>query len=166
MTNISDSSATTNVEVKTKVISLLLVAPLCSILLVAVLYLMLNPMIPDHVAIHMGSDGAGFGSTSIMIAITCAVAAAVFASGGFTAKGYMKYDHWFQKEKLISVSIVAVGYGIVGVALATIFSTIGVEATEISGDSVAMGMLGFLFMFVASISVYILLLPRGQMETL
>lgn len=166
MSKISDLPEPVREVVKTRAVALLLVAPACSIALVVVLYLMLYPRIPQRVAIHVGPDGVGYGSTPLMVAITCAIAAVAFAIGGATARGFLKADHWYQTEKSIAIVIESLGYGVIGVALATIFSTVGVDPNEVSGNSVAMGLLGFLVMFIVSACVYVAALPRGKMETL
>lgn len=142
-----------------------IIAPVASLVLVAVLYFILSPQIPGHIAMHVGPDGVGYGSTQLTIFIMWAVAAVVLAIGGATAREFMKHDHWYQKEKVIAVSIVAVGYGVIGVALATVLSTVGVSPDDVSGDSVGAGLLGFLGFFIAAIWVYIMVLPRGKMES-
>lgn len=143
-----------------------IIAPVASLMLVAVLYLVLSPQIPNQIAIHVGPDGVGYGSTAPIMLITWAVAAVVLAIGGSTAREFVKNKHWYQKEKVIAVSIVAVGYGVIGVALATMLSMVGVSPEDVSGDSVGAGLLGFLVFFIAAIWVYIVVLPRGKMESL
>ncbi len=145
---------------------MLLVAPICSIVLVAVLHLLLSPHIPSRIAIHVGPDGVGYGSSLLMIAVPCVIAAVVFAIGGATTREFFKDDHWFQTQKTIAVGIMALGYGVIGVALGTIFSTVGVDQDAVSGNSVGMGLLGFLLLVTVAASVYAKAFPRAKMETL
>lgn len=95
-----------------------------------------------------------------------AVAAAALAIGGATAREFLTSDHWYQKETGIAVSILAVGYGVIGRALATILSSVGLSPDDVSGASVGAGLLGFLGFFIAAILAYIEALPRGKMESL
>lgn len=44
-------------------------APTCSLVLTAVLYLFLRPLMPSHIAIHAGPDGVGYGSPLAKIAV-------------------------------------------------------------------------------------------------
>lgn len=153
-------------QTKTRTVSLLIVAPSCSILLVAVLYLLLRPLIPSRIAIHVGPDGVGYGSSLLMIAVACALAAAAFTIGAATAREFFRDDHWFQTQKSIAVGILALGYGVIGVALSTIVTTVGVGPDEIPGNTVAMGLLGFLFSFTVAACVYAAVFPRAKLETL
>ena len=166
MTNISGLPDPTRAEVKPKVVPLLIVAPACSILLVAVLFLVFGPLIPGQIAIHVGPEGVGYGSSLLMIAVPCVIAAVVFAIGGATAREFFKDDHWFQTQKSVAVGIMALGYGAIGVALGTIFSTIGVSPDELSGNSVGVGLLGFLLMFTVAACVYVAVFPRAKMEAM
>ncbi|MDD0856969.1 hypothetical protein NHF46_02435 [Arthrobacter alpinus] len=52
------------------------------------------------------------------------------------------------------------GYGILGVALGTIVGLVGLDQDEVSGNSVAMGMLGFLLLFTVAVCAYAALLPE------
>lgn len=166
MTNISRPADTTQAEIKPRVIPLLIVAPACSILLVAILFLVLRPLIPGQIASHVGPDGVGYGSSLIMITVPCVIAAVVFAIGGATAREFFKDDHWFQTQKSIVVGIMALGYGVIGVALGTIFSVIGVNQDEASGNSVGMGLLGFLLLFTLAACIYVAIFPVARMEVL
>ena len=152
-------------EGKTRAIPLLIVYPACSIVLVAVLYLCFSPLIPSHTAIHVGPDGVGYGSTLLMIFVACVIAEAVFAIGGAIATEFFKDGHSFQSQKSIAVGIMALGYGVIGFALATILSTVGVKPDEVSGDSVAMGLLGFLLLFTAAACNYVAVFPKDKLET-
>lgn len=105
----SDVPIPMRAEVKIKTVPLLVIAPACSIALVAVLYLLLKPLVPSQIAIHAGSDGVGYGSTVLMIAVACGIAAVAFGIGGATAREFLKDDHWFQTEKSIAVLIVSLG---------------------------------------------------------
>lgn len=145
---------------------MLLVAPIGSILLVVILFLVLGPLIPGQIAIHVGSDGVGYGSSLLMITVPCVIAAAVFAIGGATTREFFKDDHWFQTQKTISVGIMALGYGVIGVALGTLFGTVGVDQDAVSGNSVGMGLLGFLLLFTVAACVYGAVFPRAKMEPL
>lgn len=166
MTNISELPDSTQTEAKPRAIPLLLVAPICSILLVAVLYLLLSPLIPDRIAIHAGPDGVGYGSSLLMIAAPCGIAAMVFAIGRSTTREFFKNDHWFQTQKTIAVGIMALGYGVIGVALGTILGTAGVDQDAVSGNSVGMGLLGFLLLFTVAACVYAAVFPRAKIERL
>lgn len=64
------------------------------------------------------------------------------------------------------ICFLSLGYGIVGVALATSVSAVGLDQDEASGNSVAMGLLGFLLLFTAAACIYTLLLPRAGQEPL
>lgn len=97
---------------------------------------------------------------------SCGHAAAALATGVATAREFLKSDHWYHKERGIAVSILAVGYGVIGRALATILSSAGLSPDDVSDASVGAGLLGFLGFFVAAILAYIKVLPCGKMESL
>lgn len=149
-----------------RTISLLIIAPICSVGLVVVLYLILGPWLPSRVAVHVGPDGVAYGSLLLMLAGACTVAAAAFVIGGVTARGFIKDAHWYQTEKSIAVSIEAFGYGVVGFAVVTLLAVVGGVPEGVMGDSVGLGLLGFLGLLIASICVYVPALPRAEMETM
>ncbi len=78
----------------------------------------------------------------------------------------MKAGHWYQKEKSIAVAILSLGYGVVGIALATLVSIAGTRADPLSGDSMGNSMLAFLFFFIGAAWIQTVALPRGKMEEL
>ncbi|WP_157875343.1 hypothetical protein [Arthrobacter sp. PAMC 25486] len=149
---------------KTRAVPLLVVAPACTLLAGVVLYVILSPLMPSHIARHVGPDGVGYSPSWLVVSIMLAAAIIPFAIGGATGRGFFRDDHWYQIQKAVVVCFVSLGYGIVGVALGTIFSTVGLEPNEVSDSSVAMGMLGFLLLFVAAVCVYTALLPRAKPE--
>ncbi len=54
----------------------------------------------------------------------------------------------------------------IGFAVASILAIVGVAPHEVSSDSVGLGLLGFVFFFIAAACLYIAFLPRAQPETL
>lgn len=166
MTSNSGTPGRTPTTTRLRTLPWLVGAPVCSVLLVLGLLLLLDPLIPSHIAVHVGPDGVGHGSPRLMVAVACGIAAVIFAIGGATAKEFTNDDHWFQTQKSIVVAIMALGYGVIGTALATIVSTIGADPDEVSVHSVGMGLLGFLFLFIVAACVYVAVLPRAKMETL
>lgn len=151
-------------HIKARAVPLLLIAPTVALLLVMVLYVLLSPLVPERIAIHVGPDGVGYGSPLPIIAGACAIAVVVFAIGAATTKEFFKNDHWFQTQKFIAVSIMALGYGVIGVALATILSNLNVDPETVSGNSIGMGLLGFLLLFTAAACTYVALFPRAGIE--
>lgn len=139
-------------------------APASSIALAGLLYVLFSKRIPNGIAIHMGPDGVGYGSTQLMAAILFGTAAGVFAIAGAAGRGFLKTNHWFQTEKVISICLFSLGYGVVGLALATLWSVVDIGPNGLSGDSVGPGLLGFLFAFIASAIWYAVALPQGKME--
>ncbi|MBB2996522.1 hypothetical protein [Paeniglutamicibacter cryotolerans] len=153
-------------ETNTRALPLLMIAPACSILLVAVIYLWLSPLIPSRIAIHVDPDGVGYGSSLLMIAGACVIAAAAFVIGAATTREFSKAGHWFQIQKSIAVGIMALGYGAIGVALATIITTVGVDPEPVPGNSVGIGLFGFLLLFTTAACVYAAVFPRAKFESL
>lgn len=151
---------------KTRAVPLLTVAPTCSLIFAVVLYAILSPRIASHIARHVGPDGVGYSSTALIMSIIFAAAALVFIIGGLLARGFFRDGHWLSIQKTVVTCALALGYGILGIALATTLSSVGVNAEDASGNSVAMGMLGFLLMFTAAVTTYTMLLPRAQPEPL
>ncbi|PYI39005.1 hypothetical protein CVS30_06740 [Arthrobacter psychrolactophilus] len=166
MTGISGVSGAKQTAVTSRVVPLLLVAPIVSIILLGILFLIVRPLMPENIPIHVGPDGVGSGSGGLLIAIACGIAAVVFAIGGATTKEFFKDDHWFQTEKSIAVGIMSLGYGLIGFAVATILSTVGDTTGSDSSISVGMGMLGFLLTFIAAVCIYIVAFPRAKMTPL
>lgn len=151
---------------KNRAVPLLIVSPACSLLLAVVLFLILKPLIPSQLARHMGPDGVGYSSTALTLTIMFAAATLIFSIGGTLARGFFRDSHWFPTQKAVVVCFVSLGYGVIGVALGTMFSTVGLEPAEVSGDSVGMGLLGFLLLFTAAACTYSALLPRAGQEPL
>lgn len=151
---------------KTRAVPLLIVTPSGALIFTVALYAILSPQIPSHIARHVGPDGVGYSPTVVVMSIIFAASAVVFTIGGFLARGFFRDGHWFSIQKAVAAGTVALGYGILGIALATTLSSAGVKADDVSGNSVAMGMLGFLLMFTAAVTTYAALLPRAQPEPL
>lgn len=145
---------------------LLIVSPACSLILAVALFPTLRPLIPSHIARHVGPDGVGYSSTALIMAVIFAAAILPFLIGGALALGFFRDSHWFPTQKAVVVCFVSLGYGVIGVALATILSTVGLDPAEVSGDSVAMGLLGFLLLFTAAACTYAALLPRAKPDPL
>lgn len=103
---------------------------------------------------------------SLLLAGACSLAVMAFIIGGATARGLLKEGHWYQTEKSIAVGIEAGGFGLIGFAVASILAIVGVAPNEVSSDSVGLGLLGFVFLFIAAICVYVAFLRRAQPETL
>lgn len=151
-------------ERKTRTVPLLLIAPLCSLLLSAVLYVALLPLLPEHIVRHVGPDGVGFSSMVLVLTIMLAAAVIPFLIGGMLGRGFFRDRHWHPTQKFVTVAFMSTGYGILGVVVATILSLMGMEQDDVSGNSVAMGLLGFLLLFVAAAFTYALLFPRATPE--
>lgn len=151
---------------KTRAVALLIAAPACTLLTALVLYLILSPLMPSHLVRHVGPDGSGYSSTVMIMAAIIAAAVIPFAIGAALARGFFRVGHWFHIQKAMVVCFLSLGYGIVGVALATSVSAVGLDQDEASGNSVAMGLLGFLLLFTAAACIYTLLLPRAGQEPL
>lgn len=79
-------------EVRTAVavraMALLIIAPICSVGLLLVLYVALGLWLPRRVAVHTGPDGVA-GGPLFMLAGACRVAAAAFAIVGVTPRGFI-----------------------------------------------------------------------------
>lgn len=146
-----------------RVARLLFVAPACSLLLGMVLWLILIPGLPGHIARHVGPDGVGYSPTWLALAIMFAAATLAFAIGAATARGFIRDGHWYPTQKAISVGIMSLGYGILGVAVGTVLST---WPGDDSGNAVAAGMLGSLALFAVAACVYTVRLPRARQEPL
>lgn len=145
---------------------LLFLAPGCALVLGVLLWLLLSPGLPGHIARHVGPDGVGYSPTWLVLAIMFAAAALAFAIGAATARGFIRDGHWYPIQKAISVGIMSLGYGILGVALGTMFGIFGSSPEGGSGNAVAAGMLGFLALFAVAACVYTARLPRAQQEPL
>ncbi|MGP5195761.1 hypothetical protein [Arthrobacter rhombi] len=166
MTEGQDVPKPSRSRAKSRAIALLIIFPAGSMLMVPLLYLILSPWLPSRTVVHVGTDGLEYGSLSLLLAVACLLAAVAFIIGGATARGFLKDDHWYQTEKSIAVGIVAGGFGLIGVALASILANLGVTARATSSVSVGWGLLGFVFLFIAAICAYVVFLPRAQTETL
>lgn len=159
-------STTTTAEARKRVSRLLLLAPACSLVLSVVLWLLLSAKLPEQIARHAGPDGVGYSPTWLVLAIMLAAAAAAFTIGAAVARGFIRDGHWYPIQKAVSVCILSLGYGILGMALGTVISTFGLSAENASGNSVAMGMFGFLALFAIGACVYTVRLPRAKQEPL
>ncbi|WP_404291279.1 hypothetical protein [Glutamicibacter arilaitensis] len=145
---------------------LFIFAPGLSIALTLLAYWLASPWIPEHVAIHVGPDGVGYGSALRMLVTCCIIATVAFIVGGFTARGFFVSGHWYQIEKSIVVSTESFAYAVLGVALGAVMSTFGQEPNGSTSQSVGIGLLSFLLVFIVSAIVYVLALPKGRFEEL
>ncbi|WP_129587335.1 hypothetical protein [Arthrobacter alpinus] len=161
-----NSSKSGMTRLNTRALPLLIVSPSCSLILAVVLFLILRALIPSQIARHVGPDGVGYSSTALIMAVIFAAAILPFLIGGALARGFFRDGHWFPTQKAVVVCFVSLGYGILGVALGTIVGLVGLDQNEVSGNSVAMGMLGFLLFFTAAVCAYAALLPRAKPEPL
>ncbi|MGP5218191.1 hypothetical protein [Arthrobacter rhombi] len=121
--------ARTAVELRT--MALLIIAPICSVGLLLVLYVALGPWLAHRVAVHIGPGGVAYGPL-FMLAGACRGAAAAFAIVGVTPPG-LHHAHGYPTEKSIAVSLEAFEYGVVGFALATLFAMVGDAPDERTG---------------------------------
>ena len=121
---------------------------------------------PQYVARHAGPDGIGYSPTALILAVTAAVSVSAFAIGGATAHGFLKAGHGYQTEKMIAVGIVSLGYGVAGIALATMLATVRLAAEDVAEDAIGVSMVAFLFAFIAAAWTYTLVLPPGKLEQL
>ena len=166
MTELPDVPKSSRTPGRARATALLIIAPAGSMVMVLLLYLILNPWLPSRTVVHVGTDSVEYGPLSLLLAVACLLAAVAFIIGGATARSFLKDDHWYQTEKSIAVGIEAFGYGVVGFAVATLLATLGHAPDDMAGDSIGLGLLGFLGLLIASICVYVPALPRAEMETL
>lgn len=145
---------------------LFLVAPVLALVLTFIGYWLARPFIPGHVAIHMGPDGVGYGSALRMLVVCAVIAAVSFVVGGITARGFLVAGHWYQVEKAIVISVESFAYAVLGVGLGSVMSTLGVESNGTSSQSVGLGLLSFVIVFILASIIYVVALPKGQLEEL
>lgn len=143
---------------------LLVVAPAGTLAISIILYLALSPWLPNHIVRHVGTDGLGTSPTILVLAIMFAAAVVPFLIGGTLARGFFRDGHWHPTQKFVAIAFMSAGYGILGVALATMVSVVGLDPDEVSSNSVAVGLLGFLLLFTIAACAYAALLPRAEPE--
>ncbi|WP_146112396.1 MULTISPECIES: hypothetical protein [unclassified Arthrobacter] len=145
---------------------LFILAPSLSIALTLLAYWLASPWIPDHVAIHVGPDGVGYGSALRMFVTCCIIATVAFIVGGVTARGFFVSGHWYQIEKSIVVCTESFAYAVLGVGLGSVMSTFGQEPNGSNAQSAGIGLLSFVLVFIVFATVYVLALPKGRLEEL
>jgi len=158
------SSANGKLDCPACTLPLFLVAPVLALALTFIGYWLASPFIPGHVAIHMGPDGVGYGSAFRMLVVCAIIATVAFVVGGITARGFLVAGHWYQIEKAIVISVEAFAYAVLGVGLGSVLSTLGVESNGTSSQSVGLGLLSFVIVFILAAIVYVVALPKGRFE--
>ncbi|MGP4992230.1 hypothetical protein, partial [Glutamicibacter ardleyensis] len=72
----------------------------------------------------------------------------------------------YQVEKAIVISVEAFAYAVLGVGLGSVLSTLGVESNGTSSQSVGLGLLSFVIVFILASIIYVVALPKGRFEEL
>lgn len=144
--------------------SALVVAPLLAVLFAAVAYALRVGSMPDQVAVHMGPDGTGFGSGTIMVAVCFGLALLAFVIGAVTARNTLRRGEWHLYEKSVVVIAQSAGFAFIAGVLGIILSA-DAHSGEVPGAAaVEYSLLAWVASFAVALLVYALLTPRARPE--
>lgn len=146
--------------------SALIVWPAVSLILVVVGYMLLQDRLPRQIVRHVGPDGDGFGSPLMFILGAALIACLLFVIGGLLVSGYIKRGHLYGSEKMISVSLLAGGYGVATIGACILLANLNVQGGVASGQAVGTSLLGFVCAFVVAAVIYARVLPKAKLESL
>ncbi|WP_218220553.1 hypothetical protein [Nesterenkonia sp. Act20] len=140
----------------------LIVAPLLAVGLAALTYVLQAGSMPDQIAVHMGPDGTGFGSLTVMVSVCFGLALLGFVIGAVTARNTLRRGEWHLYEKSIVVVAEAAGFAFTAAVLGVILS-IDVPSGEVPGAAaVEYSLLAWVASFAVALLVYALLTPRAR----
>ncbi|GAB3650726.1 hypothetical protein GCM10027591_08140 [Zhihengliuella somnathii] len=144
----------------------LIIWPAASLILVFVGFLLLQDRLPRRIVRHVGPDGEGYGSLLMFILGAVLIAGLLFVIGGCLVSGYLKRGHLYGLEKMISVSLLAGGYGVAAIGACVLLANLNVHDGVASGQAVGVSLLGFVCAFVAAAVIYARALPQAKLESL
>ncbi len=137
-----------------------------SVLAYVVLYLLLSPLLPEHLARHAGTDGVGYSPLSVTVLIVGLVATLSLLIGILAYRDFTSLGHWYPGPKSIVVCFLSAGFGILGLGVAMMMAVLGREAEESGSRPIGMGLLGLLLIFAISAGILVRALPRAEPESL
>ncbi len=142
----------------------LVLAPLLAVLVAAAAYALRAGSMPEQVAVHMGPDGIGFGSRTVMVSVCFGLALLAFVIGAVTAENTLHRGEWHLYEKSIVVIAQSAGFAFTAGVLGIILSA-GASSGEAPGAAaVQYSLLAWVATFAVALLVYALLTPRARPE--
>lgn len=143
----------------------LILWPAISLLVVIVGYCLLHGLIPHQIVLHIGPDGDGYGSTLMFILGALLIAFLLFLVGGLLVNGYIKRGHFYGAEKMLSVSLLAGGFGVSAIAACLLLSNVNTQSSSTSEQSIGFSLLGFVCAFIVTALIYARVLPKAKSES-
>ena len=146
--------------------STLLIGPGAALLLYAGSYLLLRAGLPSQLVRHLGPEGAGYGSTPMVLGVVAAIAVAAFGIGAWTCNDFTSLGHWYAGPKAIVVSFLAAGYAVLALGLGMMLAA-SIPGTEDQGSNVVgYSLLALLAGFGTAAAVLSRILPEARREAL
>lgn len=139
--------------------------PIASLLLIVLGYTFLSTRLPDHIVRHVGPDGDGYGSTFLFILGATVIAFFLLLIGGLLTNGYIQRGHLYGTEKMLSVSIISGGFGVVAIGLCILLANLDVFRDDLSDQGIGLSLLGFVVVFSVSAAIYAKVLPKARIES-
>lgn len=146
--------------------SFLLIGPGAALLLYAGSYLLLRAGLPEQIIRHLGPDGAGYGSTPLVLGVAACIAVAAFGIGAWTCNDFTALGHWYAGPKAIVVCFLAAGYGVLALGLGMMLAASVPGTRDHGADTIGYSLLALLLGFSAAAAVLSRKLPEAQRETL
>lgn len=132
----------------------------------AALYLFLRSQLPEELVRHVGTDGAGYSPTWLVVLVIGAVATLSMAIGIIAYRDFASLAHWNPGPKAIVVCFLAAGFGILGLGAAMIFTVMGQDTAQLGSLPIGMGLLGLVGVFAVSAGMLAKAMPRAEQEPL
>lgn len=143
-----------------------LTAPIVSLVLVAFAYLVpvTGGWIPEQWVSHVDGQGNATSSGHWPLAAGALGAAALtFVIGWLVSREYVQAGHWHALEKGITVSVLGLAYGFLGVLLATVAGSWGRPASS-GPELMGLGLLGFVLAFILAAVFHTIALPPARVD--
>ncbi len=146
--------------------SILLIGPGAALLLYAGSYLLLRAGLPAQLVRHLGPEGAGYGSTPLVLGVVAAIAAAAFGIGVWTCNDFTSLGHWYAGPKAIVVCFLAAGYAVLALGLGMMLAASIPGAEDQGANVIGFSLLALLAGFSAAAAVLSGILPAARPEAL
>lgn len=137
----------------------LTLVPLLVFVSCAVAYLMMRSNLPATIAIHVGSDGFGFGSMQTTALIQLGIGVVMLGLGTRYVLNRLKIGYWYMAEKTVGASLISIGYSSLVSLLTLILGVWGQQAQAAQEGAFTLSILGFALTLMLSMAVHALVLP-------
>ncbi|PQZ92811.1 hypothetical protein CQ018_10015 [Arthrobacter sp. MYb227] len=138
----------------------LTIIPLLVFVLCCALYLMSRSELPASIAIHVGSDGFGFGSMQSTALIQLGLGLLMLGFGTRYTLDRLKIGYWYMAEKTVPASFISIGYASLVSLLTLILGVWGEQGEAAQESAFTRSILIFAVTLILSMGIHAVVLPR------